>query len=66
MNIGSVGGGPAGLSFILFLKKLDPAHRRTVIEQNPAGATYSWGIVFSERVPALLSGGTSYDNYFDP
>ena len=32
MNIGSVGGGPAGLSLILFLKKLDPAHRRTVIE----------------------------------
>ncbi len=34
MNIGSVGGGPAGLSFILFLKQLDPAHRRTVIEQT--------------------------------
>ena len=66
MNIGIVGGGSAGLYFISLLKQLDPAHRRAGIEQNPAGATYSWGVVFSERAPALLSGGTSYDIYFDP
>jgi anthraniloyl-CoA monooxygenase len=54
MNIGIVGGGPAGLYFALLMKKLDPSHRITVIEQSPAGTTYGWGVVFSERVPAFL------------
>ncbi len=56
MNIGIVGGGSAGLYFILLLKQLDPAHRRAGIEQNPAGATSGWGVVCSERAPTLLKG----------
>ncbi|MFL5655468.1 MAG: hypothetical protein ACJ8CB_14990 [Ktedonobacteraceae bacterium] len=36
------------------LKKLDPSHRRAGIEQNPAGATSGWGVVCSERAPALF------------
>jgi anthraniloyl-CoA monooxygenase len=31
----------------LLLKKLDPAHEITVLERNPEGATYGWGVVFS-------------------
>ena len=54
MNIGIVGGGPAGLYFTLLMKKLDPSHWITVIEQSPAGAIYGRGVVFSERAPTFL------------
>lgn len=44
MKIVCVGGGPAGLSFAAFLKGRDPTHEITVLERNPAGSTYGWGI----------------------
>lgn len=44
MKIVCVGGGPAGLSFAAFLKGRDPTHEVTVLERNPAGSTYGWGI----------------------
>ncbi len=54
MKIGILGGGPAGLYFALPMKKLNSAHRVIVIEQNQAGATYGWGVVFSDRVLSYL------------
>jgi anthraniloyl-CoA monooxygenase len=49
VNILVVGGGPAGLYFSLLAKKADPSHEIRVVERNPPGATYGWGVVFSDR-----------------
>lgn len=43
MKLHIVGGGPGGLYLGLLAKKQNPANRVTVLEQNPAGATYGWG-----------------------
>jgi len=48
MKIAVIGAGPAGLYFSLLAKKADPAHDITVYERNPKGATYGWGVVFSD------------------
>jgi anthraniloyl-CoA monooxygenase len=45
-KITCVGGGPAGLYFAILAKRLDPDHAVTVIERNPEGITYGWGVVF--------------------
>src|SRR5215208_1456452 len=37
------------------MKKRDPAHEIRVVEQNPAGATYGWGVVFSDRALSFLA-----------
>lgn len=46
MRIICAGGGPAGLYFAVLAKLADPTHEVTVIERNPAGVTYGWGVVF--------------------
>jgi 2-polyprenyl-6-methoxyphenol hydroxylase-like FAD-dependent oxidoreductase len=46
MKIVCVGGGPAGLYFASLMKLHDARHDVTVLERNPAGVTYGWGVVF--------------------
>ncbi|HEX8013362.1 MAG TPA: FAD-dependent monooxygenase [Casimicrobiaceae bacterium] len=48
MNIGIIGGGPAGLFFAYLMKRHDPDHAIRIVERDPAAATYGWGVVFSD------------------
>lgn len=53
MKITCVGAGPAGLYFAISAKLRDAGHDITVIERDPPGATYGWGVVY-------------WDNLLDP
>lgn len=48
MKITIVGGGPAGLYFAIHMMALDSTHDITLLERNPRGNTYGWGVVFSD------------------
>ncbi|SCX72551.1 FAD-dependent monooxygenase [Variovorax sp. EL159] len=48
MKIAVIGAGPAGMYFSLLAKKHDPSHEIRIYEQNAEGATYGWGVVFSD------------------
>jgi anthraniloyl-CoA monooxygenase len=49
MKIITIGAGPGGLYASLLLKKVNPAFDITVVERNPQGATYGFGVVLSDR-----------------
>lgn len=49
-----VGAGPAGLYFGILSKLRDPAGVVTVLERNPRGVTYGWGVVFWDDLMANL------------
>ena len=55
MRIGIIGGGPAGLYFALLMKRRDARHEIRVVEQNPPGATYGWGLVFAAPTLRMLA-----------
>ena len=49
-----LGGGPAGLYAAILVRRLMPHVRVRVTEQNPRGATFGFGVVFSDRALEFL------------
>ena len=54
MKIAVLGAGPAGLLFALLLKRRNPSWDLRVFEQNPADATFGFGVVFSQGALGFL------------
>ena len=56
MRIAVVGGGPAGLLFAKLAKHAEPSLAVDVFEQNPADATYGFGVVLADVALDILNG----------
>jgi anthraniloyl-CoA monooxygenase len=54
MDVVCVGGGPAGLYFAICATKLPGEHRIRVIERDPPGATFGWGVTYPDRLLDLM------------
>lgn len=54
MKIRILGAGPAGLAFAALMKRQDPAHDVVIFERSPRGATWGFGVVFSDRALEFL------------
>lgn len=56
MKIVCAGGGPAGLYFAISAKLRNADHDIVVVERNPVGVTYGWGVVYWDDLLDTLHG----------
>jgi anthraniloyl-CoA monooxygenase len=54
MKIICAGAGPASLYFAISMKRRDAGHDITIIERDPPGATYGWGVVYLDDLLDIL------------
>lgn len=54
MRIAVIGGGPGGLYFAYLWRKRHPEDQVDLFEQNPADATWGFGVVFSDQALEFL------------
>jgi 2-polyprenyl-6-methoxyphenol hydroxylase-like FAD-dependent oxidoreductase len=54
LRIAVIGGGPGGLYFAYLWKKRHPEAQVDLFEQNPAGVTWGFGVVFSDQALEFL------------